>query len=73
MDSKIEFQQNEEKIESEESDSSDSDSDEDNKFPDTKVDINYKQSAELPDEEVIYMGDDKPVIVKFKQPSNKVQ
>ena len=43
-------------------------SDDDSAFPNTKIEMNYK--ADIPDEEVIYMGDDKPVVVKFKQPKN---
>ena len=30
--------------------------------------MNYK--ADIPDEEVIFMGDDKPVVVKFKPAKN---
>ena len=38
-------------------------------FPDTNVKMNYE--SELPAEEVIFMGDDKPIVVKFKEPEMK--
>jgi len=32
--------------------------------------LKKRRQSELPDEEVIYLGDDKPVVVKFKEPGS---
>lgn len=53
------------------SESSDDDDSSSEKFPDTNIAMNYE--GELPDQEVIYLGDDKPIIVKFKEPDQNRQ
>ena len=61
----------EEKINSEEESEEEEENGEEN-FPDTKIELSYENK--LPDEEVIFLGDNTPLVVKFKDPvENKPQ